>query len=128
MQAFEATLTGVGVAGSIATVVVTRPYKDQRVARIVVVRTAGSCTKWDTEVSTDSAVAAAAKRVAKFTGDTPANPADYDNQGRGYAWAPADAPNATEKSSSELYVKVTPDAGADNNFTVRLYFAERGGV
>lgn len=118
MAVYSETLADVTTSGSIATVTITEDYhKRRKIARILVVQTAGSAASYTAEASTDSAVTDKTKRVAAFTGGASATPIDFDNSGNGYVWNKNDA-------SGVVYVKVVPDAGADNDYSVLLFFED----
>lgn len=109
-----------------ATVTVNAPDTRKKIGRIVVVQTAGSAASYTVDVSTHSAVTDLTKRVTYVTGGTAAAPVDVDNGGNGFFWYPGDDThaNALNRAACRVYVKVTPNAGADNAYSIRFYFED----
>jgi hypothetical protein len=114
MPVFEPAVqpSNVGVAGTIVEVPIHENYRGRRIARIVVVKTAGSGATHDVLLTSDAAAADAALAIAEWTAE--ALPLDDDNHGTGFVWEYAD-------SEGSVYVKLTPNAGADNNYRVRIF-------
>lgn len=111
--------TNVTTSGHTATVLIGPAYRQYPLRRLIVVQTSGDAASYTVECSTDPDVAALAKTVVKAEDCTATDPCDVDNHGRGYAWD-------TEDSSGNLYVKIVPSSGSNNNYTVRLH--HYGGV
>lgn len=99
--------TAVTNAGKIVPVPI--PGGSPPLRRVLVVQTAGSAASFTVEVSSDSLVTTRSKRVAYFTGGSAAAPVDFAGP---YYWFNVDG---------NAYVKIVPDAGADNNYDVFLF-------
>lgn len=115
MTAIDDSLSAVTTAGDSVTLAIPDRLRGTRIHRVVVEQTAGSASSFTVDVSTDATFADLTQRVAQFTGN--ATVADYDNGGVGYAWEREDA-------GGNVYVQVTPDAGSDNDYRIRLLFME----
>ena len=105
----EGSLSSVGTGGSTAPLALSPAVTKFNIKRIYVLKTAGSATSWTVKIY----------RTNISPGDIDL---DYNNEGivASYLDRLTDIPFENEDEESEIYVKVIPNAGNDNNFSIRI--------
>lgn len=112
--------TAVGPAqNNLVTIPIPSAYRDgRRISRVEVIPKSGSATTATAKLTSDSAGTTRRKQIAAWSGVTAALPVDDTGDGgRGFSWEPRD-------DATNVYVIITPDAGNDNAYDIRIYIDE----
>lgn len=108
-------ISQVGTGSKVYTIPVTKGFMSRRIVLIEATHDAGDATHTLVEFSTDTLFADPLKRIATFEGLNKNSPIGHTNCGQFYDW---------DGSGGELYVRLTPDAEIDNEYTVSVHLVE----